>query len=136
MAAIAIVDTGFLVALLSERDRHHAWARSQAARYAAPWLTCESVLSETFHVLRADGWRAVFGVLHRGTVVVRFDLAPDRDRIFAMMEKYISLPMSLADACLVRMTEIVSECMVLTTDSHFSQYRRHGRQVVPCELAG
>ena len=48
------------------------------------------------------------------------------------MEKYADVPMSLADACLVRMTEILSDPVVLTTDSDFRIYRRHGRHVVPC----
>jgi hypothetical protein len=40
--------------------------------------------------------------------------------------------MSLADACLVRMTEVLPEPVVLTTDTDFRVYRRHGRQVIPC----
>jgi predicted nucleic acid-binding protein len=48
------------------------------------------------------------------------------------MEKYADVPMSLADACLVRMTEMVSDAVILTTDRDFQIYRRHGRQVVAC----
>ena len=39
--------------------------------------------------------------------------------------------MSLADACLVCMTEQFPRCRVVTTDSHFRIYRRHGRQLIP-----
>ena len=42
--------------------------------------------------------------------------------------------MSLADACLVRMTEIVADPLLLTTDTDFRLYRRHSRQVVPCMM--
>jgi hypothetical protein len=42
------------------------------------------------------------------------------------------VPMSLADGCLVRMSEAFSESMILTTDSDFRVYRRHSRQIVPC----
>jgi len=48
------------------------------------------------------------------------------------MKKYRNVPMSLADACLVRMTEIAADPILMTTDSDFRLYRRHGRQVVPC----
>jgi hypothetical protein len=41
------------------------------------------------------------------------------------------VPISLADACLVRMTEVLSDPLVLTTDSDFRIYRRLGRQIVP-----
>lgn len=52
------------------------------------------------------------------------------------MQKYTDVPMSLADACLVRMTEIHPEPMILTTDSDFDIYRRHGRRIVPCVMPG
>jgi hypothetical protein len=42
--------------------------------------------------------------------------------------------MSLADACLVRMTETLPDPVILTTDSDFRIYRRHSRQVVPCVI--
>jgi predicted nucleic acid-binding protein len=48
------------------------------------------------------------------------------------MRKYADVPMSLADACLVRMTEVFAEPTLLTTDSDFRVYRRHSRHVVPC----
>jgi len=47
------------------------------------------------------------------------------------MTKYRNLPMSLADACLVRMSKIVTDSVVLTTDSDFRVYRRHSRQTAP-----
>jgi hypothetical protein len=48
------------------------------------------------------------------------------------MEKYADVPMSFADACLVRMTETLADPMLLTTDADFRIYRRHSRQTVPC----
>jgi uncharacterized protein len=52
--------------------------------------------------------------------------------VLQLIEKYASVPMSLADACLVRMTETLSNPLLLTTDSDFRIYRRHSRQMVPC----
>lgn len=51
-----------------------------------------------------------------------------------LMGKYANVPMSLADACLVRMTETLEEALVLTTDADFRVYRRHGRNVVPSRM--
>jgi predicted nucleic acid-binding protein len=48
------------------------------------------------------------------------------------MDKYADVPMSLADACLVRMSETLSDSLILTLDTDFRVYRRHSRQVVPC----
>ena len=50
------------------------------------------------------------------------------------MRKYADVPMSLADACLVRMSETLADSVILTTDADFRIYRRHGRQVVPCMM--
>jgi hypothetical protein len=52
--------------------------------------------------------------------------------VLKLIEKYSDVPMSLADACLVRMTEILGDPILLTTDEDFRVYRRHGRQVIPC----
>jgi len=48
------------------------------------------------------------------------------------MEKYGDLPMSLADACLVLMSEALADPVVLTNDSDFRVYRRHSRHTIPC----
>jgi len=39
--------------------------------------------------------------------------------------------MSLADACSVRMSELLNEPVIVTLDTDFKIYRRHGRQVIP-----
>jgi predicted nucleic acid-binding protein len=61
-----------------------------------------------------------------------FDVADEMEAVLKLMRKYADVPISLADACLVRMTETSSAALLLTTDSDFRIYRRHGRNVVPC----
>lgn len=39
--------------------------------------------------------------------------------------------MSLADACLVRMCEIIDHSIILTLDNDFQIYRKTNRQVIP-----
>jgi hypothetical protein len=39
--------------------------------------------------------------------------------------------MSLADACLVRLSELIPQSIVLTLDSDFHVYRRNGNQPIP-----
>jgi predicted nucleic acid-binding protein len=53
--------------------------------------------------------------------------------VLTLLRKYADVPMSLADACLVRMTETLSDPLLLTTDSDFRIYRRHSRQTIPCK---
>jgi predicted nucleic acid-binding protein len=134
MATSALVDAGFLVALLSRRDGNHRWAVAQAPRLPPPWMTCEAVLSEASHLLGGYGTRSLASLLRRGALVCGYRFADDMDAVFKLLEKYADVPMSFADACLVRMTETLNHPMLLTTDADFRIYRRHGRQIIPCVL--
>lgn len=132
MAGNVLVDAGFIVALLSNRDTHHRWAAAQAPQFAPPWGTCEAALSEAFHLVGVRGAPSLSALLRRGSLLIAFELAKDLEPVLKLMQKYSDVPMSLADACLVRMTETHADPVVLTTDSDFRVYRRHSRHVVPC----
>jgi predicted nucleic acid-binding protein len=134
MAASVIVDASFVVTLLSRRESNHGWAAEQALRHPPPWQTCDAVLSEAFHLLGQHGALSLIELLRRGAVVCPFRLEGHTAEVLVLMQKYSSVPMSFADACLVRMSETISQPVVLTTDADFRIYRRHGRQVVPCEI--
>jgi hypothetical protein len=71
-------------------------------------------------------------MISAGALICRFDFTEQTSDVIMLMEKYRSVPMSFADACLVRMTEIFFDLVILTTDSDFHVYRRNGNQVVPC----
>jgi predicted nucleic acid-binding protein len=134
MAKSALVDTGFLVALLNRRDANHRWAAGQATRLPPPWMSCEAVLSETFHLLGGRGSANLAALLRRGAVICSYRFADDMDAVLRLLGKYADVPMSFADACLVRMTEMLNDPVLLATDTDFRIYRRHGRQVIPCVL--
>jgi len=126
------IDTGPIVALLVAEDAHNAWARRVWAELEPPLLTCEAVLSEAqFLVARFGGNpRAVLQFVERGAISVAFGVQHEVKRLLELQQAYRGLPMSLADACLVRMTEQFPRCRVVTADSHFRIYRRHGRQMI------
>lgn len=128
-----VVDTGPLVALLNRRDRHHRWARSVLDAVPPPLFTCEAVLSEASWLLgQARGGReALLTLLSHGIVRVGFQLQPELAAVHALMQRFASVPMPLADACLVRMTELEADSAVITLDSDFRVYRRNRRHVVP-----
>lgn len=136
MAGSVLVDSSFLVALLRQRDSQNAWAADAATRFGPPWHTCEAVLSETVYVLGPEQAKFLLELLTLQALHISFAIANHLERLVALMQKYTDVPMSLADACLVRMTEILPDPVLLTTDGDFRIYRRHGRQVVPCELPG
>jgi predicted nucleic acid-binding protein len=134
MAASVIVDASFLISLLSRRESNHRWAADQALRRPPPWKTCEAALSEAFFLLGPRGHFALAALLRRGSVVPDFHLAESTEAVLKLMQKYADVPMSFADACLVRMTETLADPVLLTTDTDFRVYRRHSRQTVPCVM--
>jgi predicted nucleic acid-binding protein len=136
MAATALVDTGFLIALLDARDGHHRWATALAARQPPPWTTCEAVLSEAFHILGPRDAESLATLLRRGAVATPFRFDHSIETVLILMRRYADVPMSFTDACLVRMTEVLPDPLLLTTDADVRIYRRHSRQTVPCMLPG
>jgi predicted nucleic acid-binding protein len=132
-AGPVIVDTGPLVALLNRREEHHEWVKATLRDIRPPLLTCEAVIAEATYLLRRldPGARALMALLERQAVKVAFRLDDEHEPVGRLMAKYTDVPMSLADACLVRMSENVARARVMTFDGDFSVYRRAGRQVVP-----
>ena len=132
MPKSCIADSGALVALLDQREEHHDWSRETFSRQALPWLTCESVVSEALFLLHVPQANALDQLLRGGHLRLAFDLANELIQVLDLRAKYANVPMSLADACLVRMSEILPDPVVVTTDTDFKIYRRHSRQIIPC----
>ena len=133
MTRRVVVDAGPLVAFLSERDRHHAWAAAAFALVTPPALTCEAALAEAWHLLRgtANGQSALLELLATEAVVPEFALRDELAAVQRLVHRYRDRPMSLADACLVRLAELYDDAAVLTVDRDFAVYRKHSRQAIP-----
>jgi Ribbon-helix-helix protein, copG family len=62
---------------------------------------------------------ALFGLLENGALMVAFHIDEHLSSLRKLHQKYRDRPMSLADACIVRMAEIYERHAVLTLDSEF-----------------
>jgi predicted nucleic acid-binding protein len=133
MSEVILVDSGVLVALLSRNDQFHNLAIATLSRLRSPLLTCEAVITETCFLLsrNSQSHQQVFTLLERGAVNLSFNLSEEFQVVSALMTKYQTVPMSLADACLVRMAEIYPRSQVLTLDSDFQVYRINRNQIIP-----
>jgi predicted nucleic acid-binding protein len=133
MRKTVIIDTGALVAYLNRREKFHEWAKEQLAKIASPLITCEAVIAETCFLLsKTEGGTAkLFELLETGHVIIPFRLESEIKNINELMTRYAYVPKSLADACLVRMSEQYAESEVLTLDSDFRIYRKNRRQIIP-----
>jgi len=128
-----LVDTGPLVALLDRHDRDHPWAVREGRRMPPKMFSCEAVLSEV-HFLTQDIPEAksrIEGWLIDGWLELPFTVRENHASVHALMHRYASVPMSFADACLVRMSELWPDAPVFTLDSDFRIYRRNKRQSLP-----
>jgi uncharacterized protein len=128
-----LADTGPLVALLDRDDAANAWAALATRRLPPKMLTCEAVLSEvhflTQHIPNAKG--RVEAWLGQGWLELPFTVREHHSAVHELMARYENVPMSFADACLVRMSELWPESKLFTLDSDFKIYRRNKRQQIP-----
>ncbi len=133
MGKNVLIDTGPLVAVLRRRDEHHAWARAHFEAATEPFVSCEAVISESLFLLERakDGKEALCGLLERGIILVRYAFDKEMTETLRLIRRYNDMPMSFADACLVRMAGKSDGAVVFTTDSDFRTYRKNGRQAIP-----
>lgn len=128
-----LLDSGPLVGFLIETDQHHPWADEIWSKLYEPVWTCEAVLSESIFLLQACGLsiEPLLELVERGLVQIDFSISNHQPEVWDLLRKYADQPMSLADACLVRMAELHDHCQVFTTDKDFNVYRRKGRGIIP-----
>lgn len=133
---LGLLDTGPLVSFLASGLKHHAWAVEQWKRLRPPLLTCEPVLTEAAFLLKREDRDTdpLFALLERGVIRIALAVEEEQADLRALMRRYRDRPMSLADACLVRLSEIHTTAEVFTLDSDFRIYRRHGNRVIPARM--
>jgi predicted nucleic acid-binding protein len=131
-----IVDTGPLIASINKKDQYHRWAQKQTKKLSLPFLTCEAVLSEAWFLLQRFPveQEKMLRLLEKKEILVDFNLSAEISHVAELLRRYKNVPMSAADACLVRMSELHADCVVFSTDNDFNIYRRRGDQIIPTLL--
>jgi predicted nucleic acid-binding protein len=133
VSCAVLLDTGPLVSFLANESQHAAWVHEQWDRMPPPMLTCEAVLTEAAFLLKREGGDpdALFELMQRKVIRVALRMDEEQTELRTLMRRYRDRPMSLADACLVRLSEKHRDCTVFTLDSDFRIYRRHGNRIIP-----
>ena len=92
-----------------------------------PLVTCEAVIAESLYILRFvhGAASAILASIEHGALKIQFDLTPSAVRARKLMEKYLSLPASFADVCLIHMADELDTGDILTLDRDFRHYRWH-----------
>lgn len=132
---ITVADTGALVAYLdADEATAHLFFKEQFKRVKPPLLTCEAVIAEASYLLQSRGGphEKLVEWLDSGFLDISFNLKQEAAPVLGLLNRYADQGMQLADACVVRMSEIHHRCQVATTDRRdFEVYRRLGRHVIP-----
>ena len=121
-----LLDTGPLVALLSENDANHARARELFAKCVPPFRCCEAVVAEACFLMRKvhpAGPAEVVVLGRRGVYEVAISADEHWTNIEALLRKYSDRPISFAEACLIRLAEIHEEPRIFTFDKDFGVYK-------------
>lgn len=128
-----IADTGPLVAMLDRDAQDHAWAVREGRRLPPKMLSCEAVLSEVHFLTRdlPEAKARIESWLADGLLDLPFTGRDHHSLVHELMARYANVPMSFADVCLVRMSELWPAAPVFTLDSDFRVYRRNKRQSLP-----
>lgn len=122
----ALIDAGWIVALLDRNDINHERAKLVTPQFSIPFKTCEAAVSEACYLMakvHPMGPVDVVSMACEGFFETAFTLKGHEELVRVLMKKYRDQQMSLADACLVRMAEIYEEPKILTFDSDFEVYR-------------
>lgn len=127
-----LLDTGVLVTFINKRENLYSWTNQQWKLIEPPLLTCEAVITEACFLLQDvyEGEDAVLNLISRKIIQIPFQLNDDSESTRELMNRYQNVPMSLADACLVRMSELIPGSSVLTLDSDFLIYRKNRNQMI------
>ena len=125
-----ILDAGPLIAALNSQDQHHRWASDTLERLGPPFYSCPEVVAEAAAMTGQPA--AIVEMIQSEEIILAFDLSAQTASVLALLKKYRDREMDLADACIVRMTELMRDCRVVTVDRRdFSVYRRNGRDLIP-----
>lgn len=128
-----IADSGFLIALLDRSDAHHGWAEQLSQSEPTPWLVCEPVITEAAFMVGTP--EPLLEMIAAGDLEIGLDVEKECQALLALVARYRERDMELADACVVRLSEMHRDCLVLTVDrDDFTVYRRNGRSLVPCRF--
>ncbi|MDB9458965.1 type II toxin-antitoxin system VapC family toxin [Dolichospermum circinale] len=131
-----IVDTGFWLALIDQKDTYHETAKQALKKYNEPLMTTWCVVTETCYLLLTrKGVQAQVTFLNslEQELFTVFNLESHHTpRIIQLMEKYANLPMDLADASLVILAEYLGHGRIFSVDQRdFNTYR--WKQTYPFE---
>ena len=129
---LAIADSGFIVAIWSKTPARREWAREWLGKVTLPMLTSTANLQEAGWLLNNHVYP--IQMVLDGDLEIGLDTQEEAGSLHKLISKYAGR-MDLADASVVRLSELYPRAKVLTVDrTDFKIYRRFGSEHIPCDF--
>lgn len=123
-----IVDTGFLVALFYETDKHHLAAKRWLHQFKGKLISTQQVLTETSFFFRPETTAKLIDQITAGWIELHTPDSAGYRRIATLLRKYADLDPDLTDVALIWLAEASGIQAILTVDiNDFSTYRINGK---------
>ncbi|TGM52381.1 type II toxin-antitoxin system VapC family toxin [Leptospira vanthielii] len=125
MQNVALIDSGPILALFHSKDKFHKSTLKFLKNYKGKLITSWPVLTEVIYLLSysIDAQSDFLEWIERGSIQI-IDLSiDDLKYIKNRMRKYSDLPMDLADASLMCISEKHGINKIISIDSDFSIYK-------------
>ena len=127
-----LIDAGPIIALFNKNDKYHQQIKNFLKNYNGLLTTTWPVITEISHMLRFSvntqidflKWIEIGG-LHIEEIKIE-----DLERIIKLSEKYSDVPMDLADASLVIISEKKNLKEIITIDSDYYIYRTVNKEMI------
>jgi uncharacterized protein len=127
-----LIDAGPMIALFNSDDKYHAGIMDLLKNYRGILTTSWPVITEVCYMLsyNTDVLADFLKWINRGGAKIEDIAVPDLERIIELLQKYSDVPMDLADASLIVISERSNIMDIITIDSDYCIYRTAGKQML------
>ena len=127
-----LIDAGPIIALFNKNDKYHHQIKSFLKNYVGYLSTTWPVITEISHMLSFNVQTQIDFLkwVQLGGVIINEINGKDIERIIELSQKYSDVPMDLADASLVVLSEKLKIEKIITIDSDYYIYRTIQKEMI------
>lgn len=127
-----LIDAGPLIALFNKNDKYHEKIKEFIKNYKGLLTTSWPVITEVCHMLdfNINAQIDFLKWIKLGGLKVEDIETEEIDKIIKLSEKYSDIPMDLADATLIIISERLGIKEIITIDSDYYIYRTTEREML------
>ena len=127
-----LIDAGPLIALFNKNDKYHEKIKKFIKNYKGLLTTSWPVIAEVCHMLDFNIGAQIDFLkwIKLGGLKVEDIETEEIDKIIKLSEKYSDIPMDLADATLIVISERLGIKEIITIDSDYYVYRTTEKEML------